>query len=485
MLYADKQFSAARSQYNAMLQLTPDDVVVNQLNSIVQRDPKYKLMFAPYVMGKVTGPILRQEMQRLAGSPDEDIRLVAQGLLSDYDATTAWQKQFILERDAKELKNYRDYEAMPAYDAANAYEPTNTETLFDEGQVFANRNWTQKAIEKYSQVLEVDPTNRDAMVTSERAQADMGPKGDFNENFFYQRGRNGLANIDRNKVTFAGRVPLGDENEFLQIGYTWARYTPTGNSSDNSTLDGNIPYFRVQKRFMDDRLLYYGQLNIEEYANRISTKPTFDTGFNYYCNSWITARGGLYLENVVENGESMVQNIYRYGFYSGVDFKPTRTWGFGGEYRYGHYSDNNDLNQFTLYNENAFTLPPKQLKLVERVFFMGYREQSIFPTNPPDQNDIAGTVHPYFAPHGFCQTEVRLEWTHWLSRDYFAHTNQCWYTLQYGVATDNTGEIYQNLRAALNYDVCTWFTVGADVNAQLSSVYNMFSAMGYLQIRFR
>jgi tetratricopeptide (TPR) repeat protein len=482
VLFSDHQFSAARSQYNAMLQISPDDVAMAELSAVVQRDSKMRAMFAPYVLGKVTGPVLRQEMQRLAGAPDEDVRLAAQRVVADYDATIAWQKAFVLERDAKELKDVRAFQAVPAYEAANAFEPTNTETLFDLGQNDGGRFWTRKAMDWYSAVLQVDPTHRDAAVASERADAEMGPKLDASENYFYQRGRNGLASIDRNRWTVDGRVPLGDENEYFMLGYSRATYSPT---NGDPTADGNIPFIRAQKRFCDDRILAYGQLNIEEYTNGFRTRPTFDVGAYYYCCDWLTTRAGGYLENVAENGESIRQDIYRGGFYLGADFKPTRTWAFGGEYRYARYSDDNDMNQLTLYNENSLTLPPKQLKIVEKLYLLGYREQTIYPTNPPDPNDITGAIHPYFSPSGFAQMEVRVEWWHWLSRDYFVHSNQCYYSLQYGIATDNNLVTYHNLRALVNYDVCTWLTIGGEADAQLSSVYNMFSAMGFLQIRFR
>ena len=73
----------------------------------------------------------------------------------------------------------------------------------------------------------------------------------------------------------------------------------------------------------------------------------------------------------------------------------------------------------------------------------------------------------------------------WLSRDYFIHSNQCWYSLQYGIASDNNLNTYHNLRGILNYDVCTWLTVGAEANANLSGVYKAYNALGFLQIRFK
>ena len=51
--------------------------------------------------------------------------------------------------------------------------------------------------------------------------------------------------------------------------------------------------------------------------------------------------------------------------------------------------------------------------------------------------------------------------------------------------SDSNLVTYHNLRALANYDICTWLTIGAQADAQLSSVYKMFSALGYLQIRFK
>ena len=72
-------------------------------------------------------------------------------------------------------------------------------------------------------------------------------------------------------------------------------------------------------------------------------------------------------------------------------------------------------------------------------------------------------VHPYFAPDCYASGELRVEWWHWLSRDYFVHSNQCWYSLQYGIATDSNLITYHDLRAIFNYDVNSCLSVGADV----------------------
>ena len=288
--------------------------------------------------------------------------------------------------------------------------------MFGLGQQLGALHRNGQELQEYGKTLEVDPLNRNTQVASERSSADMGPKLDLLGSYFWQKGRQGLADITRYKATVDGRIPLGDENEYLELGYSRVLYHSRFDYPDS---DGNIPFFRVQKRFCEDLLLAYGQVNVEQFNTGFKTRPTFDIGAIYQCCDWVWLTGGGYLENIAENGESIRQDIFRGGVYAGADFQPTRLWTFGGRYQYARYSDNNDMNSFTLYNELILTEPPKMITLGERLYYWGYRESTIFPTNPPQEDNIFGAVHPYFSPKSFSEIEIRLGWWHWLSRDYF------------------------------------------------------------------
>ena len=156
----------------------------------------------------------------------------------------------------------------------------------------------------------------------------------------------------------------------------------------------------MQKKWDDNRLMTYAQVNLEQFEDRVlarGRRSTPATGTTTTTCSGIAA--GAFLENVAENGESIRQDIYRYGFYCGADVRPTRVWAFGGTYTYAHYSDDNDAHQAFLYNEVSLSLPPKQLKLVQRVERLGFRDQTDVPDRP------AGPVQP--ARHRSTRTSRR------------------------------------------------------------------------------
>ena len=133
---------------------------------------------------------------------------------------------------------------------------------------------TRAELTWYANTLAVDPTHRDAIAASERASAEISPKLDLRADWMRQRGRSGLASIDRQRYLAAVALPLGDENEFVQFGYMRQAYNPL----DDPQFWGNVPFVRVQKKWDDNRLMTYAQVNLEQYASGrgFGTRPTFD-----------------------------------------------------------------------------------------------------------------------------------------------------------------------------------------------------------------
>lgn len=110
---------------------------------------------------------------------------------------------------------------------------------------------------------------------------------------------------------------------------------------------------------------------------------------------------------------------------------------------------------------------------------MFYQNQTIF--GPlAEFGDLRGTVHPYFAPRTFNYFETRIDWTHQLGRDFFAHSNQCYYNLQYGLGYDNEGITYNQFRGLLNWDIKPWLSFGMEGRYTYSSVYRFGTIGAYL-----
>jgi hypothetical protein len=129
--------------------------------------------------------------------------------------------------------------------------------------------------------------------------------------------------------------------------------------------------------------------------------------------------------------------------------------------RAAYWSNVNTMGELYLFNNVLLTMPPCQLKFVLDTDLQAFRHSTVFPR--PDHSDIPGVEFPYFSPHAFAYYEARIEWTRWLSRDWFVHSNQCYYSLQYATGMDSNFVWYNSARALGNFDVRPWLTIGVDV----------------------
>jgi tetratricopeptide (TPR) repeat protein len=439
----------------------------------------------PFAGPRISYDILHNEITRTGGTggtggsaPGTETQSSPPGAFYDAVARSAEALEADLESRAKSLKGWRNFASIPIYKQLETTEPSNTEGLFDLGQVYSATLQTRQAIATYTELLEVDPQHRDGSIALERASAELDPQLRFNQDLFVQRGRGGLAAIDRFEYTTAARVPIGDENEFVQAAFSRIEYAPVA----VAPVDGNIISFRGQEKAAAN-LLFYGQANIELYeAGGFHDRVTFDTGVQYAPSDFIRTFFSGFMENVAESSGSVAQDIHRGGIRFGGDIRPLDCWDIGGNYRFAVYSDNNNLNEFNLINEVQLTFLPTQLKWVTVLNYESFAHNSII--NPNDPNEILDAVHPYYSPKNFSYYETRLEWTQYLSRDFFAHANVCYYSIQLGTGWDNNFNNYAHFRLLLNYDISSWATIGADANYTLSQVYRSIAASTYLIVRF-
>jgi lipopolysaccharide biosynthesis regulator YciM len=476
VLFSDHQFAASAAAYAQMQTPSADAMLHNDLAALAARESQLGTILQPLLRAGPPPPALRAEAAKLMASSDTTARASLDSALRDYEARAAEQAGAALEGEAKSKKDFRNWQAIPVYKNLIAAEPANTEAIFDLGGVYGALRQTQKELPEYAEVLQVEPQHREAQIADERASLELAPQLRMGIDFVSENGRGMLARIDRTLFGPTVILPYADEDEFISVGYRHAFYQP----HDDRGLDGNILSLRGQVK-CPEQLLLYSQINFEEFRDRLHDRVTYDTGAIYECCNSLHLRLSSFLENVVENGETLRQDIYRVGINAGADYRPTRIWAFGGNYRNAIYSDDNDLNEFYLFNEVELHPPPCQLKFVVDADYMAFAHQTIFNAGNPDT--LMGVIYPYFSPSGFLYYEARIEWTQWISRDYFVHSNQCYYSLQYALGFDDRLRGYNVFRVLFNFDLKPWLTVGADAQQTLSPDYDATTAMAFVLIR--
>ena len=97
----------------------------------------------------------------------------------------------------------------------------------------------------------------------------------------------------------------------------------------------------------------------------------------------------------------------------------------------------------------------------------------------PVLTNLAGTVHPYFAPSDFAYFTAGLRWKHWLSRLALGE-NELSYSARSFIQWDNAGVFYNVAGASLDWDITDNLTLATGVDLVRSTEYDSTSAFGVL-----
>ena len=477
-LYTDNDFDGGRAANLAVRTPGAGVWLEEGLRRVIPCSGKWQATLLAFLDARGGGTDLAKSIQDFLATTAVplELDLALRRLLLDFEARSRLESAVDCEDHGKLAKGLQDRRAIAAYRRVLELEPDNTEASMDLAQCLGTIRRTSAELTQYSETLAIDPRHRDAAIASDRAFHEINPQLHTRFAFETERGRNNLASITRLRFGEFLQWPLGDEGERCLLGFTRVGYYPNGDRG----LDGNIVTFDGQKRVAPDTYLF-GMLNLEHYEDRFNSRPTFDAGAEWYCDQW-RFRAEALSEFVVQNSESLKQDIWRYGARWTTNWHYSRRWDFAAMLGYWRYSDENDMEEMTLRADYRFTFLPDELRAVFSIDGQNFREATIIPN--PDPFDITNAVHPYFTPKSFFIYQGRLEWTQYCSRDHFLHSNSTWYSLQYGLAWDSEFVNYNLARALFVHDVGSCLSVGLDAHVTLAQVYRGAWVGGFLTLRW-
>ena len=156
------------------------------------------------------------------------------------------------------------------------------------------------------------------------------------------------------------------------------------------------------------------------------------------------------MNNILENGESLQQDIYRGGLRTDLNFKPWNYWETEATYEYQRYSDANNRHAAEFRNRFQLTPDPRRLTLLADCYYWDIADMSVFNPGP---DPFAGMLHPYWTPQDFVMGGAGIEWKEWLSWDRFDGARHCWVSFSAMKRWDNQGQNYTIYRGMLVWDV--------------------------------
>jgi len=472
-------YENAYAEYRELLRLMPQDVtIVREAARLVEEWRGLECAAPIYAEGQASLlPSAGSEAAAQIAVPPAS-RLGAPTTSSSESIASEADSQLLSsEYGARYLRGWRLHQAIPAYQCLIDMEPSNEAAIFDLAQCQSALNRTQCAVDTYERLLAADPCNRDAATALLRNQLEMQPKilGGFD--YENQIGRQGLANMTWYNFSMSGRRPLGDENEFLEVGYRERILQPTDDRQDF----GEIPYVRWQQKYDVDSLAFL-ELAVEKYQYGIKTRPTFNVGIDVLRQDDTEIRISGFLKNYYVCGEAVRQDIYTTGIQIDGLYRPHRLWTLSGYYRVANFSDNNWVNWVNLNSAHLLWQGRRQLRGIIDYNFYTFAHQTIF---GPIPGSLVGTIHPYWSPSGYSVLSTGLELTQWFSCDRFKGANEHFARVFAGAAVDSNGQPYLIALSRWQRDLSeqlTW-TIDANLTRSQEQVYNAVGVATYGVLR--
>ena len=423
------QFEFSTQQYQTILAALPNHELVRRERARVLYASKG--VDAADLAYKQAEAIHRpQDFLPSAFNPTTDLSI----LQAEYEQAGQKLLQLQTERIGKRLKNWRPTASQLQFAKLIDIEPTNQEAIFDDAQLLTILGRTREAIGRYKQLLRMDPDHVEAKIALRRLQLELRPQVDSFLSYEIRRGRDGLSDLGLGRLETVTRIPRGDQDDYLIAGYAY-RFL---DAQRNEDADANVAILGGSFRPIDP-LRLFARVDLEDYDNGFSTRPTFETGIHYRtAGDTLLELNGL-LQNVTANGESIRQDIYHGGF----EFAATRhlswRWKTGGRYRLTSYSDDNLAHQAVWTNE--YLMKPGRHQWIAKTDtnLITFAEQTAF---GPVRDNLLGVEHPYFSPSGFVFMTAGVEYRTWLSRHNFLGADERWVSIYGGARIDSDSEGY-------------------------------------------
>ena len=335
-------------------------------------------------------------------------------LVAGWPGLSEERRRLCIERNAKALQTPNPTAASNFYESLSTAEPYEQHFRFELGQAYGATGNTPYAIATYSNLLAFDPNHRNAEVALEGKWLALQNRvfGDYR--FRRERGRNGLTSIDRGGAFTGIRHVFDCEDEFLSIAYGRLTLAPTlgeGTAGNCLQIDfqHRLPSGCLRRTVPNGTPYVFVDGCIEAYDRLVSTRPTGLAGLKWRAPDdtiWTFAGS---LENVLENHESLRQDVYRGGLLLGMETIPAPYWELTLSYEYDAYSDANNRHAAQMRNRIKLTPDPDRLSLLVNMDYWDFAEPSVFSSGPDPYFDMQ---HPYFSPRNFVQTDVGIEWKH-------------------------------------------------------------------------
>jgi len=439
-LWADRQWEAAVTVYNTLLQPSVDVLFAQKVEEKQVRlvlPPPRQTFWNTITFTHPAEPdrlAVVMEPSFVMNQREQPVGRIGVDLYADY----RWQQLVARELSARKALAQGDYyQAMKEYQEVVEKDPS-PESLFDLAGIYSRLGLLGKEALLYEEIERENPEYPDLAEAVQRNSLKRKPKGMIDFGYSSLSGRSGYLDIQQTRGGVSAWM-LPTLRQELDV--SWSTLHAIGTETDQ-TLWRN----RLLTTYS-----FYPHSNIDFITRIGADKPDEQNGHSHYDVTplyHLEMRGRIgdelhgfarMRQDVVEDTvQALEQGISKRDMEGGVRVDLTSRLFGGGEYLFREYSDANHQNRYHVWASYILHSEPTLL-LVTYGQELSHNADGNKGRDFSYENGFAPGDHPYWSPKEYWQNNVSVHFEHQLAADVLGRGAPSYYTLDYSFCYEDGG----------------------------------------------
>lgn len=425
-------------------------------------------------MGKVA-PLQRSlQVDFVMAGNYEDVARQAASFYSAYK----WQMIFNRELGARKSVQRREY-----YRAARQYESLireekDTTLLFDLAGVYSSLDRVGAEAMVYQQLQKSNPDFPGLNEAISRNYLKRQPQTGAYFSHLEKEGRQGYFDLRKDEYGISGWLSPMPQKE-IKVSASRIYY--------ESPTSGDGFYGKRADVYMASNLFDYLQFQSTIGGHILDGDRASVAVYDFSATGFAGDRFESYIgikRQVVADTLASVDRTLMAHVYEGraeLDLMPRLQ--AGGELHRTEYSDDNDVNGYSVWFSSVLLLEPHFLKATILYEFL-HAQQEHGATGALLSDGFADDDHPYWAPKNYWRNHFDINYKHKFSDDVLGRSTPSFFTAGYSFSYDVDEDTVQVFRAGFNIEINTSWILKIDTEFEESNKYQARDVFGTLLYRW-
>lgn len=386
-------------------------------------------------------------------------------LAAAFYARYQWQLLMGRELAARNSVKKREYHHAVKQYKALLRDQEDTTLLFDLAGVYSSLDRVGDEAVVYGRLQRYNPDFPGLNEAISRNHLKLQPQTGSLFSHVQQKGRDGYYDIRRQEFGLTGWLSPKPQKE-IKVAVGRIQYT---SPTTNDHLYANRLDVHLVSDFFD-YLQFRAALGGRSLSGGHGSVAVYDFSVTGLAGDRFESYIGVKRQVVTDTLASVDRGVMVQVYEARAELDLTSRLQAGGELRRSEYSDNNEINGYSLWLSSILLPEPHFLKATFLYEFLDAQEKNEA-AGPLLADRFTADDHPYWSPDYFWRNHFKINYKHKFSDDILGRSTPSFFTVGYGFSYDGNEDTGHVLQAGLHVEMSTTWILKLESEFEESDEY--------------